>query len=118
MAEGRDNINAVRHTLQTEQWTNDIKAAHMKAACWDSMMVPQTELNPVGQACLSTGLGEYEPAAEMVARFTTCGLGPVQNMAIRKWSPEETIRLQQVLVQKAALITAVLHWWQMPWQMP
>ncbi len=96
MSKGRANVSALRHALQHEQLTNEVKAARIKAACWDTMATPQAVIMPVSQTCLTTGLGEFEPSDETVTRFTIWSLGPVQNMPISKLSAEEARRLQQV----------------------
>lgn len=96
MSKGRANVSALRHALQHEQLTDQVKAARIKAACWDTMATPQAVILPVSQTCLTTGLGEFEPSDEMVTRFTIWSLGPVHNMPISKLSAEEARRLQQV----------------------
>lgn len=96
MSEGKANVRALRHALQHEQLTDEVKAARIRAACWDTMATPQAVIVPVSQACLTTGLGEFEPPDEMVTRFTIWSLGPVHNMPISKLSAEEARRLQQV----------------------
>ena len=97
LAEGRNSVQAVRHRLSQEQSIHQIKAAQLKAACWDIMIIPQAELTPVAQRCLTAGLGEHEPWQDMLATFAAAGLGPVQNMPIRKLSAAEAKRLQQVM---------------------
>ena len=106
LSKGRANVSALRHALQHEQLTNEVKAARIKAACWDTMVTPQAVIVPVSQTCLTSGLGEFEPSDEMVTRFTIWSLGPVQNMPTSKLSAEEARRLQQVRV--------LLYWLHAP----
>ena len=96
LSKGRANVSALRRALQREQLKNHVKAARIKAACWDTTATPQAVIVPVSQNCLTTGLGEFEPSDEMVTRFAIWSLGPVQNMPISKLSAEEARRLQQV----------------------
>ena len=110
LAKGRNNVQAVRLKLLQEQSVSQIKAAQLKAACWDIMLVPQAELTPVAQRCLTAGLGEHEPWQDLLATFAAAGLGPVQNMPIRKLSAAEAKRLQQVV------FGPVLHFFDMPHQ--
>ena len=74
---------------------NDIKALHLKAACWDVMAVPEAQILPMGQTSLSTGLA-YDLPEEMAARFATWGVAAVKNMAIKKLSDADARKLQQV----------------------
>ena len=94
--EGRASVGTVRHTLQHQQLVDEVKAASIKAGCWDTMSTSQAVVVPVSQTCLATGLGEFEPTQEMTARFAIQNLGSVQNMPVRKLSVEEARRLQQV----------------------
>ena len=96
MSQGRSKIGSVRQGLEKEQIVNEIKAMHLKGACWDIMAVPEAQIIPIGQTSLSSGLADYEPTEEMTKRFATWGLVPVSNMPILKLSQAETQRLQQV----------------------
>lgn len=96
VAQGRSNVDAVRHGLEREQKVNEIKAVRLKAACWDTMAVPEAKILPVGQTSLTSGLADYAPTDEMSTRFAAGTLAPVSNMPIRKLSEAETQRLQEV----------------------
>ena len=96
LTDGRGSVGIVRRTLQHHQLIDEVKAASMKAECWDTMSTPQAVVVPVSETCLATGLGEFEPTQEMTARFATQNLDSVQNMPIRKLTVEEAKRLQQV----------------------
>ena len=79
------------------QTVDEIKALHLKASCWDVMAVHAAQIQPIGQTSLSCGLADYEPTEEMMTRFATWGLAPVDNMPIKNLSDAEIQRLQQVL---------------------
>ena len=97
LLDGRNSISALRQGLKREQTFNEIKALHLKAACWDVMAVPETKILAMSQTSLSTGLAEYEPPEEMATRLTTWGIAAVKNMAIKKLSDADARKLQQVI---------------------
>lgn len=116
MAQGRSNVDAVRRELEREQKVNEIKAEHLKAACWDIMAVPEAKILPVGQTSLISGLADYQPTDEMNTCFAARNLAPVSNMPVRKLSEAETQRLQEArtshtnTVQCVPLYTIVCIW--------
>lgn len=75
---------------------NELKAVHLKAACWDIMAVQAAQILPVGQISLTSGLADYEPTEEMSTRFAAWNLAAVHNMPIRRLSEAETQRLEEV----------------------
>ena len=95
VAQGRRNVGDVRQELEKEQKVNDMKAVHLKAACWDIMSVSAAQILPVGQTSLTSGLADYEPTEEMSTRFVAWNLAPVLNMPIRRLSEAETQRLEE-----------------------
>ena len=101
VAQGRSNVDAVRQVLEKEQKVNEIKALHLKAACWDIMAVPAAQILPVGQISLNVGLADYEPTEEMRTRFAAWKLAPVHNMPITRLLEAETHRLEEACEQQA-----------------
>lgn len=107
VAQGRSNVDAVRHELEREQKVNDIKAVHLKAACWDIMAVPEAKILPVGQCSLASGLADYEATDEMSTHFAAGNLVPVSNMPIRKLSEAEAQRLLEVFTSPTDTVQRV-----------
>lgn len=107
VAQGRGNVDAVRHELEREQKVNEIKAVHLKAACWEITAVPEAKILPVGQTSMTSGLADYEPTDEMSTRFAAGTLAPVSNMPIRKLSEAEAERLQEVCTSHASTVQCV-----------
>ncbi|KAL0024576.1 hypothetical protein WJX79_010339 [Trebouxia sp. C0005] len=71
LSEGKANVRALRHALQHEQLTDEVKAARIKAACWDTMATPQAVIVPVSQACLTTGLGNAGDISRKQSMFSS-----------------------------------------------
>ena len=86
----------LRRELQQEQQQQDIQAAKLKAACWDTTAVPGTVIAPVGPACLTLGLGELEATPDQMAGPTSHAVISVHNMQIKKALEADEQQLQEV----------------------